>query len=91
VMNGDHGWIHRGTVDPELESAFGMKAGQVNGVIRSRVGYHILRLNGYQATQQRSYAQAKKDLITTLEKQREQELRTALETSLRSKARVESQ
>lgn len=91
VMNGDHGWVHRGTVEPEFESAFGMTAGQVSGVIRSRAGYHILRVNGYQASQQLSFAQVKKDLRTTLEKQREQKLRSALENSLRSKARIEYQ
>jgi parvulin-like peptidyl-prolyl isomerase len=89
VMNGDHGWVHRGTLEPELESAFQMKAGEVSGIIRSRAGYHILRVNGRRAAQQLSFAEVKKELRRTLQSQRQEKLRTALEARLRSKARIE--
>jgi len=89
VMNGDHGWVHRGTVDQELESAFQMKPGQVSEIVRSRVGFHILRVNGYRAAQQLTFAQVKKDIRMSLEKQRQEKLRTAFEEQLKQKARIE--
>lgn len=41
---GDLGWLMRGTLVPEFEAAvFGLKAGQVSGVVPSPFGHHIVR------------------------------------------------
>jgi peptidyl-prolyl cis-trans isomerase C len=91
VMNGDHGWVHRGTLEDDLVSAFAMKPGKVSGVVPSRVGYHILRVNGYRAATQMTFAEVKKDLRKKIERERQEKLRSVLEARLRSKARIEYQ
>ncbi|MFO7914759.1 MAG: peptidylprolyl isomerase [Candidatus Krumholzibacteriales bacterium] len=44
---GDLGYLTRGNMIPELEEAvFSLEPGQVSGIIKSRFGYHILKLVG---------------------------------------------
>ena len=44
--NGHSGFKHRGTLDDNLwEALQGMKAGELNGPIRTSVGYHIIKLH----------------------------------------------
>jgi parvulin-like peptidyl-prolyl isomerase len=89
VMNGDHSWVHRGTVAGELETAFSMKTGQVSGIIASKVGYHILRVNGRRAAKQLSFVEVKKTIRESLQKEREAKLRKQFEEQLRRKAKIE--
>jgi len=43
--DGDLGWFGRCDFDPEFEkAAFGLEAGQISDVIRTRFGYHVIRL-----------------------------------------------
>jgi len=42
---GDLGYFHRGEILPEIEkAAFGMEVGEISPVIRSMVGFHIIKL-----------------------------------------------
>jgi len=44
---GDLGYLTKGNMIPELEQAiFSMEPGQISGIVKSRFGYHILRLEG---------------------------------------------
>lgn len=44
---GDLGYLTKGNMIPELEEAvFSMEPGEVSGIIKSRFGYHILKLVG---------------------------------------------
>jgi len=44
---GDLGYLTKGNMIPELEQAiFSLEPGQVSGIVKSRFGYHILRLEG---------------------------------------------
>ena len=46
ILGGDLGWFPRGTLtQPEVEEAvFALKAGEVSGVIKSALGYHIIKV-----------------------------------------------
>jgi parvulin-like peptidyl-prolyl isomerase len=66
-----------------------MKAGQVSGVIASRAGFHILRVNGCRASTQMTFAQVKNTIKKSLYKEREARLRHDFEQALRSKAKIE--
>jgi len=47
VKGGDLGWFGRGRMAPEFEeAAFGAEAGSVVGPIKTRFGYHIIRVEG---------------------------------------------
>jgi len=44
---GDLGYLTRGNMIPELEeTVFSLKPGEVSGIVKSRFGYHILKLVG---------------------------------------------
>lgn len=44
-QGGDLGWFHRGDMMAEFEnSAFGLKKGQISGLVRTRLGYHIIKV-----------------------------------------------
>ncbi|MFB3814940.1 MAG: peptidyl-prolyl cis-trans isomerase [Terriglobales bacterium] len=91
VMNGDHGWVHRGTVEASLESAFAMRPGQVSDIVTTSFGFHILRVNDYRPARQLSFAEARATIRKALQKERETQLRQRFEQQLRREAKVEVQ
>ena len=45
VNGGDLGWIEKGSKDPAFEkAAFGLKSGQVSGVVKASDGYHVIKV-----------------------------------------------
>jgi len=90
VMMGDHGWVHRGTVTPDLEPAlFGMKKGETSGVLEYSSGYIILRANGYQPKRQMPFAEMAASIRQRLEMERREKRAKEFEQVLRSKAEVQ--
>lgn len=71
------------------KSLTSMKSGQVSDLISIDGGYTILRLVKLDPPTTRSFAQVKGDLKSSLEKQKEEELRVALNDRLRAKSKVE--
>ncbi len=90
VMSGDHGWVHRGTLEPELEVAFRMKPGETSGIIASRTGFHILRVNDYRKQTQLSYAEVRERVRKSLEAERLKQRREKLEQALHRAAKIET-
>lgn len=89
VMNGDHRWVHRGTVDPELEAAFRLAPGQTSDLVRSSYGFHILRVNGRRPQRLVPFQEVKDSLTRSLSKERLEQRRKEFEARLRAAARIE--
>jgi len=90
VMMGDHSWVHRGTVTPDLEQAlFTMKKGQVSGVMETSSGYVILRANDYQPQRQMPFAEMAATIRQRLETEQRDKRSKEFEQLLRSKAEVQ--
>ncbi len=90
VMMGDHSWVHRGTVTPDLEQAlFSMKKGQVSGVVETSSGYVILRANDYQSKRQMPFAEMAATIRQRLETEQREKRSKEFEQLLRSKAEVQ--
>ncbi|MBI1749330.1 MAG: peptidylprolyl isomerase [Acidobacteria bacterium] len=89
VMRGDHGWVHRGTLEPELELAFRTKPGEISGIVASHAGFHILRVNGYRPETLLRYEEARAAVRKSYEDERLQKRRQQFEQELRSKSRIE--
>jgi parvulin-like peptidyl-prolyl isomerase len=89
VMMGDHKWVHRGEVDPQFEQIFSMKPGATSGVVESREGFHILRVNDQQPQRQMTFEEMRDRLRKELEKIRRDQRAEQFEQQLRKKAKIE--
>lgn len=90
VMMGDHRWVHRGTVTPDIErSVFSMKAGETSGIVETSGGYVILRANDHQSQRQMSFDEMADSIRQRLEKEQLEKRSREFEQWLRSKARIE--
>jgi parvulin-like peptidyl-prolyl isomerase len=90
VMMGDHRWVHRGTVTPDLEQAvFSMKAGETSDVVESSSGYVILRANEHQPKRQMSFTEMSASIRQRLASERREKRAKEFEQLLRSKAEVQ--
>jgi peptidyl-prolyl cis-trans isomerase D len=64
-QGGDLGWSERKAfVGPFADAAFGMKEGEIKGPVKTQFGYHILKLDGIQPTNVKTFEQAKPELET---------------------------
>lgn len=71
---GDLGWLMRGTLVPEFEAAvFGLKTGQVSGVVPSPFGHHIIRKVEERALSATPYEKLAEKLRAVLQKKKFQE------------------
>ena len=70
---GDLDFFARGAmVKPFEDAAFGMKKGELSGVVESDFGYHIIKLTDIKASKQRSFEEMKPELEADLKKQQAQ-------------------
>lgn len=88
-MMGDHKWVHRGEVDPKLDTIYSLKPGETTGVIESKDGYCILRVNGHRPKHQMTWAEMHILLRAQLEKARSKQLAEQFDQTLRKKAKLE--
>ncbi len=57
------GSFRRGELPPEIEQvAFGLKAGQISGIVTTSFGYHVLRLEARTSPTTRSFEDARADI-----------------------------
>jgi parvulin-like peptidyl-prolyl isomerase len=90
VMMGDHRWVHRGAVTPDLEETlFKMRAGETSEVLSTATGYLILRANGYQTKQQMPLAKVSSSIRQHLQQEKREKRAEEFEQLLRSKAKIQ--
>ncbi len=62
-QGGDLGWATRESFVPAFaEALFGMQQGEVKGPIKTQFGYHIIRLDGVEASGQRPFEEVRAEL-----------------------------
>lgn len=63
TTGGDLGWREQGGLEPEVDRAvFAMQANELHAPIKSRFGYHIVRLEGIEAARQKPFAEVRAEL-----------------------------
>ena len=70
---GDLGWGEKGNLglDPAFDDAeFSMKAGEIRGPVKTKFGYHILKLDAIEAAHVRTLAEARADIEAQVRKDR---------------------
>jgi len=88
-QGGDMGYISRGTMLDELEDAiFQLKAGEISGPVRSRLGYHIFNVEDVVNSSYLGLDEAKKDIKAFLFQKELKEKLNEWAAELRSKAYI---
>ena len=89
-QGGDLGFFERGRMVPAFETAaFGLKKGQMSGVVETQFGYHIIKVTDRASASTAPFDQAKQNIEQYLGQQKRQQVITAFFDSLRSAAKVE--
>lgn len=90
VNMGDHKIVDSSKVPPPLLGVIrNTREGQITNLVAIDNGFTIVRVNAHQAAGQQPFAEVKISLKENLAKQKQQELRAALNKKLRSTAKVE--
>lgn len=87
---GDLGYFKRGQMIPEFEKVvFSLRVGDMSGVVKTRFGYHIIKLTDYKAATYRDYEEVKENIEIILSRERQEERFKEFADTLRSKASIE--
>ena len=71
---GDLGWVEKGTMDPDFESAaFALGSGQVSGVVKASDGYHVIKVLERREAYTPPFAEVKNDATTALLNRKKEE------------------
>ncbi|NCP04174.1 MAG: hypothetical protein GW861_12435 [Deltaproteobacteria bacterium] len=89
-VGGDLGMFHDGQTEKPFEDALKtLKVGEISELVKTRYGFHIIKLTQVNEPRQMSYDEMRLKLKTRLEKQQRDELYTAWMASLKQKYTLE--
>lgn len=92
AKGGDLGTIERGTMVPEFEkAAYALKVGEVSAPVKTRFGFHIIRVTRREERPAAPFAQVREELQQRLLGERQQTAFDAFVEGLRQHATVEVQ
>jgi peptidyl-prolyl cis-trans isomerase C len=89
-QGGDLGYISRGMVDKSFEdAAFALKRrGEISGIVKTKLGFHIIRLEDRQGPHQLTFAEVREEIRKFLREKKRQEILAAHLKELREEAQV---
>jgi peptidyl-prolyl cis-trans isomerase C len=84
TKGGDLGWFSKGSMIPEFEKvAFAMKEGETSGVVKTKFGFHIIKLTGKRAAGQRTFEEVKEQIKSAMLPGKQQEVFQKLKDELK--------
>lgn len=89
VKGGDMGLVHKGRLDPDLEKeVFNLEPGRLSGIIETRYGFHVVRVDEVKSPEQLSLEDASEKIKKQLSETREKQLHEAFAANLKEKAQI---
>ncbi|HEY6874582.1 MAG TPA: peptidylprolyl isomerase [Geobacteraceae bacterium] len=86
---GDLGWFGKGSMIPEFEKvAFSMKEGDVSGIVKTKFGFHIIKLTGKRPAGTLPFAEVKEQLKASLMPEKQQEVFKKVKDDLKKSAKL---
>ncbi len=90
-QGGELGWIGRGRTVPEFEkAAFGLKPGQMSGLVQSSYGFHIIKVEDRHDAHLKSLDEVKADIEPNLKREKAAGAAQALAGTVYTQARTQS-
>ena len=81
---GDLGWFGKGAMIPEFEkAAFALKEGETSGIVKTKFGFHIIKVTGKRAAGTRSFADVKDQIKAAILPSKQQEVFQKLKDELK--------
>jgi foldase protein PrsA len=88
---GDMGWLEKGSMDPEFEkAAFGLKSGQLSGVVKTADGYEIIKVLERREASIPSFEECWQEALKTTESRRQEETFSDWLRTVYANARVDA-
>jgi peptidyl-prolyl cis-trans isomerase C len=89
AKGGDLGWFSKGAMVPEFDKVvFGLKEGQLSGIVKTQFGYHIIKVTGVRPAGVRAYDEVKEQIKSTLLPSKQQEIFQKMKEDLKKNAKV---
>lgn len=87
---GDLGWLRRGQIQAELEKAvFALRPGEVSGLVRTRAGIQVLKVEGRRGGGVRPFDEVKEEIRNRLVNDQAEAYRTQFVAELRKDAAID--
>lgn len=84
AKGGDLGWFSKGSMIPEFEKvAFAMKENETSGVVKTKFGFHVIKLTGKRAAGERSFDDVKEQIKASMLPGKQQEVFQKLKEDLK--------
>jgi peptidyl-prolyl cis-trans isomerase C len=89
AKGGDLGWFSKGAMVPEFDKVvFGLKEGQISGVVKTQFGFHIIKVTGQRPAGIRSFDEVKDQIKSTLLPNKQQEILKNILEDMKKNAKV---
>jgi peptidyl-prolyl cis-trans isomerase C len=89
AKGGDLGWFGKGSMLPDFEKvAFSLKEGQTSGIVKTKFGYHIIKLTGKRPAGTRSFEEVKDQIKAAIVPEKQQETFKKLKEDLKKGAKL---
>jgi peptidyl-prolyl cis-trans isomerase C len=88
AKGGDLGWFGKGSMIPEFEKVvFGLKEGELSGVVKTQFGYHIIKLTGKRPAGTRPFDEVKEQIKAAMLPEKQQGVFQKLKEDLKKDAK----